>query len=38
MGSKQVLNGIKDVTSANYVADVTLPSPWPTDPAIGTSP
>ena len=28
----------KQVTYANNVADVTLPSPWPTDPAIGGSP
>ena len=28
----------KQVAYANHVADVTLPSPWPTDPAIGTSP
>lgn len=28
----------KHVTFANNVADVTLPSPWPTDPAIGTYP
>ncbi len=26
------------VRYANNVADVTLPSPWPTDPAIGTAP
>ena len=28
----------KQVTYANNVADVTLPSPWPTDPPIGASP
>jgi len=28
----------KQVAYANNVADVTLPSPWPTDPAIGTHP
>lgn len=28
----------KQVTYANNSADVTLPSPWPTDPAIGTYP
>ena len=26
------------ISYANNVADVTLPSPWPTDPAIGTAP
>jgi hypothetical protein len=26
------------VAYANHVADVTLPSPWPTDPPIGTAP
>ncbi len=28
----------KQIRYANNVADVTLPSPWPTDPAIGTAP
>jgi hypothetical protein len=28
----------KDVTFANNLIDVTLPSPWPTDPAIGVYP
>jgi hypothetical protein len=28
----------KQVTYANNIADVTLPSPWPTDPAIGSYP
>lgn len=28
----------KQVTFANNTADITLPSPWPTDPAIGTHP
>jgi hypothetical protein len=28
----------KHVAYANYVADVTLPSLWPTDPPIGTAP
>jgi hypothetical protein len=28
----------KQVAYANNVADITLPSPWPTDPAIGTNP
>jgi hypothetical protein len=28
----------KQVAYANNIADVTLPSPWPTDPAIGANP
>ncbi|CAG0936848.1 hypothetical protein TFLX_05744 [Thermoflexales bacterium] len=28
----------KQVTYANNVADITLPSPWPTDPPIGLIP
>jgi hypothetical protein len=28
----------KDVTFANNLIDVTLPSPWPTDPPIGAYP
>jgi hypothetical protein len=28
----------KQVVYANNFADVTLPSPWPTDPAIGSHP
>lgn len=28
----------KQVVYANNIADVTLPSPWPTDPAIGCNP
>jgi hypothetical protein len=28
----------KDVTFAGNIIDVTLPSPWPTDPAIGVYP
>ena len=28
----------KNVTFANNIIDVTLPSPWPTDPAIGVYP
>jgi hypothetical protein len=28
----------KQVAYANNVADVTLPSPWPTDPPIGVIP
>jgi hypothetical protein len=28
----------KNVSFANYVIDVTLPSPWPTDPPIGVYP
>jgi hypothetical protein len=28
----------KQITFANNVADITLPSPWPTDPAIGLHP
>jgi hypothetical protein len=28
----------KQVTYAKNIADVTLPSPWPTDPPIGVSP
>lgn len=28
----------KQVAYANNIADVTLPSPWPTDPPIGVSP
>ena len=28
----------KQVVYASNVADVTLPSPWPTDPAIGSHP
>ncbi len=28
----------KQVAYANSIADVILPSPWPTDPAIGTYP
>jgi hypothetical protein len=28
----------KQVTHADNIADVTLPSPWPTDPLIGTNP
>jgi hypothetical protein len=28
----------KDVTFANDLIDVTLPSPWPTDPPIGVYP
>jgi len=28
----------KQITFANNVADITLPSPWPTDPAVGVHP
>ncbi len=28
----------KHVAYANNVADITLPSPWPTDPPIGSAP
>jgi hypothetical protein len=35
-GSKWVK--FKQVLYANHIADVTLPSPWPTDPAIGCYP
>jgi hypothetical protein len=28
----------KQVSCANNIADVTLPSPWPTDPPIGCNP
>jgi hypothetical protein len=28
----------KHVVYANNLADITLPSPWPTDPAIGANP
>ena len=28
----------KQVAYANNIADIRLPSPWPTDPAIGTFP
>jgi hypothetical protein len=28
----------KQVAFANHIADITLPSPWPTDPLIGSHP
>ncbi len=28
----------KQVTYAHNIADITLPSPWPTDPPIGSTP
>ena len=37
-GAKWVKFKQEQVAYANNVADVTLPSPWPTDPAIGTYP